>query len=128
MYINLLHLPLFNFAYPFCLFVLSFPLNKFLKFRFHCFNHHLAPCFSFVFQFVLKLILFLTGRYNFLFPLFAESIYYTLFFLDCFHFAHGYMYMCIYHYFNHRLPYFVAATCLGLIFGFLFLDICFNLT
>ena len=38
------------------------------------------------------------------------------------------MYMCMFHNFNYYLPDFVAAVCLELIFGFLFLDICFNLT
>ena len=37
------------------------------------------------------------------------------------------MYMCIFHYFNYYLPDFVTAICLGFIFGFSFLDICFNL-
>ena len=36
--------------------------------------------------------------------------------------------MCIFHYFNYYLLDFVTAICLGFIFGFLFLDICFNLT
>jgi len=39
-----------------------------------------------------------------------------------------YMYMHIFHYFNYYLPDFVTAICLGFIFGFSFLDICFNLT
>ena len=38
---------------------------------------------------MLKLVLLLTGKYNFLFPLFVGSIYGTLFLFDCFHFAHG---------------------------------------
>ena len=63
------------------------------QFCFHCFIPHLAPCFSFVFQFVFQLFLFLTGKYNFLFPFFARSIYCTLFLLDCFDFAYGYMYI-----------------------------------
>ena len=40
------------------------------------------------------LVLFLTGKYNFWFLLFARSIYCTLFLLDCFHFAHGCI--CVY--------------------------------
>ena len=36
--------------------------------------------------------------------------------------------MCIFHYFNYYLSDFVTAICLGFIFGFSFLDICFNLT
>ena len=39
-----------------------------------------------------------------------------------------YKYMCIFHYFNYYLPDFVTGICLGFIFGFSFLDICFNLT
>ena len=38
------------------------------------------------------------------------------------------MYMCILYYFNYYLPNFVTAICLGFIFGFSFLVICFNLT
>ena len=38
------------------------------------------------------------------------------------------MYMCIFLYFNYYLPDFVTVICLGFIFGFLFLDNCFNLT
>ena len=38
-----------------------------------------------------------------------------------------YMYICILHYFTYFLPDFVTAICLGLIFGVLFLGICFNL-
>ena len=61
-----------------------------------------------------KLILFLTGRYNFLFPLFARSIYCTLFLLDCFDFAYGY----IFHYFNYYLPDFVnQAAILPFVWG-----------
>ena len=92
LYINLLHLPLFNFAY---LFFLFFPfLSTYLLFCLHCFIPHLAPYFSFVFQFVLKLVSFLTGKYNFLFTLFARSIYCTFFLLDCFYFPHGCI--CVY--------------------------------
>ena len=36
--------------------------------------------------------------------------------------------MCILHYFNYYLPDFLTAISLGFIFGFSFLDICFNLT
>ena len=43
-------------------------------------------------------------------------------------YVHVYMYMCIFHYFNYYLPDFVTAICLGFIVGFLFMDICFNLT
>ena len=76
-----------NFAY---LDLLSFlPSQHVCQFCFHCFIPHLAPCFSFVFQFVFKLVLFLIDKHNFLFPLFAGSIYCTLFLLDCFHIAHG---------------------------------------
>ena len=37
------------------------------------------------------------------------------------------MYMCIFHYLNYYFPDFVTAICLGFIFGFSFLDICFTL-
>ena len=128
MYINLLHLPLFNFAY---LFFLSFPLNRFVSFVFIALfpTWHLALVFFFLFQFVLRLVWFLTGKYNFLFPLFPGSIYCTLFLLNCFHFAHECIciYICIFHYFNYYFSDFVTAICLGFIFGFSFLDICFTL-
>ena len=42
--------------------------------------------------------------------------------------AAAWVYMCIFHYFNYYLPDFGTAIILGFIFGFLFLDICFNLT
>ena len=96
MYIDLLYLPLFNFTY---LFFLSFFLNIFvifLYYYYYCFIPHLAPCFNFVFQLVLQLVLFLTVTYNFWFPLFARSIYCTLFLLDCFDFAYGYVCICVY--------------------------------
>ena len=94
MYLNLLYLPLFSIAY---LFVLSFLSSQHsCQFCFHCFTPHLAPCFSFVFQFVLKLVLFLTGKYNFWLPLFVGSIYGTLFLLGCFHFAYGCICICVY--------------------------------
>ena len=38
------------------------------------------------------------------------------------------MYKCICHHFNYYLPDFVTAVCLGFIFVFSFLDICFNFT
>ena len=39
---------------------------------------------------------FCSGRYNFWFPLFVRSIYCTLFLLDCFDFAYGYICICVY--------------------------------
>ena len=36
--------------------------------------------------------------------------------------------MCILHYFTYYLPDSVTAVCLGFIFAFSFVDICFNLT
>ena len=36
--------------------------------------------------------------------------------------------MCIFHYFSYYVPGFVTAICLGFIFVFSFLVICFNLT
>ena len=98
--------------------------------RIHCFIPHLAPGFSLVFQFVLKLVLFLTRKYNFLFPLFPRSIYHTLFLLDCFDFVHRCICLCLYS---------IILIIISLIFYLLlvwdtplvshfFLDICFNLT
>ena len=88
MYISLLYLFLFNFAYLFFLSFLSFLLSQHIcQFSFHCFIPHLAPCFSFVFQFVFQLVLF--WQISFWCPLFAGSIYCTLFLLDCFDFAYG---------------------------------------
>ena len=62
---------------------------------FHCFILHLASRLGFVFQFMLQLVSFLTGKYNFWFPLFARSIYSTLFLLHCFDFC-LWVYMCIF--------------------------------
>ena len=90
MYINLLYIPLFSFAYLVFLFFSSFPL-KICQFYFHCFIPPLVPCFHFVLQFVLYLVVFLTGRQTFWFPLFTRSVCCTLFLLDCFDFA----YRCI---------------------------------
>ena len=97
MYINLLHLLLFNFACLFCLFFLSFLSSQHIcQFCFHCFIPQWASCFSFVFQFMLQLILFLTGRYNCWFPLFARLIYCTLVLLDCFDYDCGCICICVY--------------------------------
>ena len=68
-------------------FFLSFPLNMVVSFSFNALfpNWHLvlvvfsSLCFS----------QFFSGRYNFCFPLFARSIYCTLFLLDFFDFAYG---------------------------------------
>ena len=86
----------------FCSF-LSFSHHMVSLSCFHCFIPQLAPCFSFVFQFVHKLVLFLTGKYNFLFPLFTRSIYCSLFFAGLFCLC-SWVYMCIFHYFNYYLP------------------------
>ena len=51
-YINLLYLPLCNFAYLCFLSFLS--SQRISQFYFHCFIPHLAPCFRFIFQFVLS--------------------------------------------------------------------------
>ena len=90
-YINLLYLPLWNFAY---LFFLSFLLNIFISFIFTTLfpNWHLAlVLFS-----SLYFTQFCSGRYNFWFPLFAGSIYCTLILLDCFLLIGVYIYMCIF--------------------------------
>ena len=63
---------------------------------------------------------------HFQFPLFAWSIYCTLFWLDCFDLFMDYMSVCIFHYFNYDLLDFVTAICLRFIFGFSFLGICVN--
>ena len=93
MYINLLHLPLFNFAYLFFLFFLSFPLNIFVSLTFIALYpklHLTLVLFSSLwFSFVLVYILFW-------FPLFSGSIYCTLFLLDCFDFAYEYICICVY--------------------------------
>ena len=96
--------------YSFFLFFLSFPLKIFVSFFFfHCFIPHLPPCFSFVFQFVLKLVLFLTGKYTFWFPLFAGSVY--CIFVGQFSLCLWvYMYMHIFFNFNYYLPDFVSKT------------------
>ena len=125
MYINL-YLPLFNFAHLFS-FLSSLSSQHISKFCFHCFIPHLTSCFSFVFQFVLYLVLFLTRRYNFWFPLSRQiNILYFIFAgLFCFC-LWVYMHMCIFHYFNYYLPGFVTAICLRFISGFLFWGISFN--
>ena len=121
MYINLLHLHLFNFAY---LVFLSFPLNIFVSFVFIA----LFPpdaLLSFCFPACDWVSFVLTSKYNFWFPLFARSIYCV--FLGLFSLCSWVcMYMCIFHYVNYYLPDFVTAICLGFIFGFSFLDICFT--
>ena len=91
--------------------------------RIHCFIPHLAPGFTLVFQIVLKLVLFLTRKYNFLFSLFARSIYCTLLLLECFHFSHGCICICVYS----IILITICLISLGFIFGFSFLEICFNL-
>ena len=92
MYINLLYLPLFNFAY---LFFLSFPLNIFVSFIFIALfpNWHLAlVLFS-----SLYLSQFCSGRHKFWFPLFAGSIYCTVFHQTVFILLMGvYVCMCVY--------------------------------
>ena len=93
MYINLLYLPLFNFAYLFFHFFLCFPLNIFVSFIFITLspNWHLAlVLFS-----ILCFNQFCSGRYNFWFLLFTRSIYCTLFLLDCFAFAYGCICICV---------------------------------
>ena len=75
--------------------------KQYCLFCFGCFISQLAPCFSFVFQFVLQLvfnwlILFLV---SILIPLHAGSVYCTsffFFFLDCFGFVYGCICMCVY--------------------------------
>ena len=88
LYINLLYLPLFSFVYLFFLF-----LSTYLLVLFSLLYSTIGTLLYFCFP-VCALVLFLTGRYNFWFPLFSRSICCTLFLLDCFDFA--YWYICIY--------------------------------
>ena len=95
MYINALYLPLFNFAYLFFLSFLSFLSSQHIcQFYFIALfpNWHRAL----VLFFSLCFIYFCSGRYYFWFPLFPGSIYCTLFLLDCFDFAYGYICTCVY--------------------------------
>ena len=76
----------------------------------------------FCFQFVLKIVLFLTGEYNFSFPLFTNLLYFI--FVGLFSLC-SWVYMCILHYFDYYLPDFFnchfSGVCLWfLIFGYLF--------
>ena len=73
MYINLLYLPLFNFAYLFFLFFLFFPLSVFVSFIFIA----LFPNWHFALGLFPSLYFsqFCSGRYNFLFSLFTGSIF-----------------------------------------------------
>ena len=91
MYINLLYLPLFKFA--FILSFLSFLSSQHIcQFYFHCFlpTWYVALVLfsSFCFS------QFCPGRHNFWFPLFTRSMYCTLFLLDCFDFAYGCICIC----------------------------------
>ena len=73
---------------------LPFPLKVFVSFIFIdlFLNLHLAlVLFS-----SLYFNWFFSGTYNFWFPLFAGSIYCTLFLLECFDFAYGCICICIY--------------------------------
>ena len=76
-------------------FFLPFPLNIFVSFIFIALfpTWHLALV---LFTILCLLVLFLTAKYNFWFPLFSGSVYCTLFLLDYFHFAHGCICICIY--------------------------------
>ena len=109
MYINLLYLSLFNFAYPF---FLSFLLNIFVCFLFIGLfpNWHLA----FVLFSSLCFSQFYSSRYNFWFPLLTMSIYCTLFLLDCFDFAYGCICICIY-----SVTFFIVVIILCLYTGLL---------
>ena len=100
------------FAY---LFFLSFLSSQHIcSFCFHCLIPYLAPCLVFFFFPVCALVLFLSGKHNFGFPLFTGSAYCTLCLLDCSDFVHGckYMYVCVFHYFNYYLPDFVWGSSL----------------
>ena len=94
MNINFPYLPLFNFAYLFFLFFISFPLNMFISFVFIALlpTWHIALVLFLVCALV---SLILTGRYHFRFPLFTRSIYCTLFLLDCFDFVYRCICVCV---------------------------------
>ena len=92
MYIDLLYLPLFNFAYLFFLSSLSSKHICYFIFRALFPNWHLVL----VLFFSLCFSEFFSGRYNFSYPLFTRSIYCTLFLLDCFDFAYGCIRICVY--------------------------------
>ena len=94
MNINFPYLPLFNFAYLFFLFFISFPLNMFISFVFIALlpTWHIALVLFLVCALV---SLILTGRYHFQFLLFTRSIYCTLFLLDCFHFVYRCICVCV---------------------------------
>ena len=112
MYINLLHLPLSNFA---CLFFLSFPLNIFVTLVFIA----LFPTWYIALVFFSSLCFsqFCSQLVNISFDILCLPGQFTVLYrFDCFDFAHG----CILHYFNYYLPDFVTAICLGLIFSFSF--------
>ena len=113
MCINLLYLPLFNFAYLFFLSFLSFLYSQhFVSFIFIALfpNWQLALVLfsSFCFN------QFCLGRYNFWFPLFARSIYYTLFLLHWSDFAYGCICVCVY-----SVTLFIVAIHLCLYIGLL---------
>ena len=92
MYINLLYLPLFNFAYLFFLSSLSSKHICYFIFGALFPNWHLVL----VLFFSLCFSEFFSGRYNFSYPLFTRSIYCTLFLLDCFDFVYGCICICVY--------------------------------
>ena len=82
---------IFNVYISILAFFSFFPLlSTYLLVLFSLFIPHLAPCFSFVFRFVLWLFLCLAGKYNFVIsfvPL--VSLLYFIVFLDCLDFAYG---------------------------------------
>ena len=91
--------------------LLYFPLGNLLQF-----------CFP-----VSALVLFLTGKYNFLFPLFTGSVCCTLFLLDYFHFAHGYCVYSIILIINCLILLLPFVWCSSLVSHFwIFVLICFN--
>ena len=76
---------------------------------------------------MLQLVLFLTAKY--IFDFLCSQGQPTILLSDYFDFAHGCICVCVYSIILIiLLPNLVTAICLGFIFGFSFLDICFNLT
>ena len=69
-----------------------------------------APCFGSFFQCLLQLVVFLTGRYHFWFPLFTRSIYCTLFLFVLILLRGIYVYVYI-PLFKWLLSWFLTAIC-----------------
>ena len=114
-----LHLPLFNFENLFFLCFSPLLSSQYIcQFCFLCFNPQLAPCSSFVFQFVVQLVLFWQMQFLVSFVCWVNStvLYISWTVLTLLVGVYVSMYI---HYFNYYLPDFVTAICAGFIFGLL---------